>query len=98
MSFVTALRSDSGPGVELLDYLAPSEGRPIPTDERASDIVHWHTTFVSESSDSGYAVLREQRAKLVSPGPVSLPDRTLGFAGALTARDPDGHVLRLVAK
>jgi catechol 2,3-dioxygenase-like lactoylglutathione lyase family enzyme len=94
---ITALRTGGGPGVELLEYLAPSDGRPIPLDERASDIVHWQTTFASESLDSGYAALRTNGAAFVSPGPVALPDRTLGFLRGLTARDPDGHVLRLVA-
>jgi catechol 2,3-dioxygenase-like lactoylglutathione lyase family enzyme len=94
---ITALRAGRGPGVELLEYLAPSDGRPIPIDERASDIAHWQTTFASESPDAGYAALRTNGAAFVSPGPVALPDRTLGFLRGLTARDPDGHVLRLVA-
>jgi len=93
---ITAMRTRSGPGVELLEYLAPSDGRPIPVDERASDIAHWQTTFASESPDSGYAALRNSGAAFVSPGPVALPERTLGFVRGLTVRDPDGHVLRLV--
>ncbi len=33
---ITSLRAPEGPGVELLEYLAPRDGRPLPTDERAS--------------------------------------------------------------
>lgn len=96
---ITALRAPGGgPAVELLEYLAPSDGRPMPSDERASDIAHWQTTFASESADSGFAALRKAGARFVSPGPVSLPDPTLGFSRALSARDPDGHVVRLVGK
>ena len=31
---ITGLRAPSGPGVELLEYLAPRDGRPFPADER----------------------------------------------------------------
>jgi catechol 2,3-dioxygenase-like lactoylglutathione lyase family enzyme len=96
---ITALRAPGGgPGVELLEYLAPSDGRPLPADQRASDIAHWQTTFTSASADSGHAALRNSGAPLVSPGPVQLPDRKLGFVRGLTARDPDGHVLRIVGR
>jgi catechol 2,3-dioxygenase-like lactoylglutathione lyase family enzyme len=96
---ITALRApEGGPGVELLEYLAPSDGRPIPIDERASDIAHWQTTVTSTSDDVLYAALRKTGAPLVSPGPVMLPDRTLGFSRGLMARDPDGHVLRVVRR
>jgi hypothetical protein len=37
---ITALRAPDGPGVELLEYLAPRDGRPFPPDTRASDL--WH--------------------------------------------------------
>ena len=40
---ITALRGASGPGIELLEYLAPRDGRPFPTDEHANDIVHRQT-------------------------------------------------------
>jgi hypothetical protein len=34
----------------------------------------------------------------VSPGPVELPDTTLGFRRGLLVRDPDGHVVQLVER
>src|SRR5262249_28521237 len=40
---ITSLRAAAGPGVELLEYLAPRDGRPFPADERANDLVHWQT-------------------------------------------------------
>ncbi len=41
---ITGLRSPAGPGIELLEYLAPTDGRPYPADERPNDLVHWQTT------------------------------------------------------
>src|SRR5438477_1542148 len=41
---ITSLRAASGPGIELLEYLAPRDGRPFPVDERSNDIVHRQTT------------------------------------------------------
>jgi catechol 2,3-dioxygenase-like lactoylglutathione lyase family enzyme len=42
---ITTLRADNGgPGVELLEYLAPRDGRPYPNDARSNDLFHWHTT------------------------------------------------------
>jgi len=35
---ITALRAASGPGIELLDYLMPRDGRPMPADTRPGDI------------------------------------------------------------
>src|SRR5204862_538259 len=48
---ITALRASEGPGIELLEYLAPRDGRPAPADLRANDIAHWQTTLVLEALD-----------------------------------------------
>jgi catechol 2,3-dioxygenase-like lactoylglutathione lyase family enzyme len=44
---ITTLRAASGPGVELLEYLAPRDGRPFPADARSNDLIHWHTTLLT---------------------------------------------------
>jgi hypothetical protein len=93
---ITTLRARSGPGIELLEYLAPADGRPLPADTRANDLVHWQTTVVVGDVGVAAAALRERRAPFVSPGVVTLPDEVLGFARGITVRDPDGHVMRLV--
>jgi catechol 2,3-dioxygenase-like lactoylglutathione lyase family enzyme len=38
---ITALRAESGPGVELLEYLTPNDGHPFPPDVRREDALHW---------------------------------------------------------
>jgi catechol 2,3-dioxygenase-like lactoylglutathione lyase family enzyme len=42
---ITTLRAPVGPGVELLEYLSPRDGRQIPADECADDVIHWRTTL-----------------------------------------------------
>jgi catechol 2,3-dioxygenase-like lactoylglutathione lyase family enzyme len=94
---ITALRAQSGPGIELLEYLAPRDGRPAPADQRANDIAHWQTTLVAASLDPLLPLARAHRLSLVSPGPVAAPP-TLGFSAGALVRDPDGHGLRLVVR
>src|SRR6266568_3751112 len=40
---ITSLRASEGPGVELLEYVAPRDGRPFPEDAHANDLLHWQT-------------------------------------------------------
>jgi catechol 2,3-dioxygenase-like lactoylglutathione lyase family enzyme len=47
---ITTLRAGAGPGVELLEYLAPSGGRPYPADARADDLIHWQTALLVDRS------------------------------------------------
>jgi catechol 2,3-dioxygenase-like lactoylglutathione lyase family enzyme len=93
---ITSLRAGQGPGVEFLEYLMPTDGRPYPTSERPNDLVHWQTTVRVPDADSAAAVVRRGKFRLLSPGPVELPDTTLGFRRGLLVRDPDGHVVQLV--
>jgi MIP family channel proteins len=92
---VTTFRAPTGPGVELLEYLAPRTGRPAPADLAANDLVYGQTTVVSSDPSAAATRLRRARAGFVSPGVVELPDRALGFAAGFLARDPDGHTLRV---
>jgi catechol 2,3-dioxygenase-like lactoylglutathione lyase family enzyme len=88
---ITALRAASGPGVELLEYLAPAGGRPMPVDTRASDLWYWQINLRSPDLDIAWQRLREGHAGFVSPGPVSVAESQLGFVQGLLVRDPDGH-------
>lgn len=95
---ITTLRADTGPGVELLEYLSPRTGRPAPRDAAANDLVHWHTTVVPGDPAVTASRLRAGRADFVSPDVVSLSDRALGFSEGFLARDPDGHALRVISR
>jgi len=95
---ITALRAASGPGIELLEYLAPRDGRPYPADARANDLFHWQTRLLAQDAEAVARRVREGRYDFVSPGVISLPENKLGFRTGLLARDPDGHALQLVAE
>lgn len=86
---ITALRAGSGPGIELLEYLSPADGRPAPRDVRANDLLHWETRVqLGENADSAYAKLKSANIELVSPKPAGA-DKDLEFL----AQDPGRHVL-----
>ncbi len=91
---ITGLRAAAGPGVELLEYLAPGGGRPRPVDARANDLLAWHTDVAVPSARAAERALIAAHAPLDSPGAVAVPE--LGLA--LTAVDPDGHRVRLIEK
>jgi catechol 2,3-dioxygenase-like lactoylglutathione lyase family enzyme len=40
---ITSLHASAGPSIEFLEYLAPRDGRPAPTDTKANDLFHWQT-------------------------------------------------------
>lgn len=89
---ITSLRAPAGPGVELLEYLAPLDGRDCPFDARACDLVSWTTHLLTPDPASLAARLTRARARWVSPGLV--PDLAdAGWTEAMTVRDPDGHLL-----
>ncbi|MBX3027392.1 VOC family protein [bacterium] len=85
---ITGLRAGSGPGIELLEYLAPRDGRPYPADARANDLVWWATRLVVGAGG---------RLEQLAAGPVAdPPDDELGIDRGLTLRDPDGHAVEIV--
>ena len=92
---ITSLRAAGGPAIEFLEYLTPRDGRPMPDDERANDLMHWQTRLETRDLDGLTRRLREDHRVLVSAGPVALPERSLGLARGLLVRDPDGHVMEV---
>lgn len=95
---VTSLRGPQGPGIELLEYLAPGDGRPMPEDEHANDLVHHQTRLVTEDIKTGLDRLREGHYQLVSSGITTFPKAEIGFHLGVIVRDPDGHPIELVKK
>jgi catechol 2,3-dioxygenase-like lactoylglutathione lyase family enzyme len=86
---ITALRAQSGPGIELLEYLAPRTGRPMPVDTLATDLWHWQVNASADVAAADQAV-RAGHYAYVSPGPI---ERAAEQGPALMVRDPDGHAL-----
>jgi catechol 2,3-dioxygenase-like lactoylglutathione lyase family enzyme len=83
---ITTLRAEAGPGVELLEYLAPRDGRPMPVDSRANDLWAWRMTLTAVDVAQAENVLRASHAAFVSSGVIDTQS-----ARALQVRDPDGH-------
>ncbi|MGF1504441.1 MAG: VOC family protein [Anaerolineae bacterium] len=85
--------------IQLLHFLAPPDGRPIPPDSRSNDRWFQHIALVVSDMDAAYARLRDHRVQHVSTGPQTLPDSIPAAAGiqAFYFRDPDGHNLELLA-
>jgi catechol 2,3-dioxygenase-like lactoylglutathione lyase family enzyme len=94
---ITSLRAAKAPGVELLEYLSPRDGRPIPADERADDIVHWQTEMVTDDANAAEQRLHRAGVPFVSSGTIAV-DPKLGFRRGLLVRDPDGHVVELTER
>jgi catechol 2,3-dioxygenase-like lactoylglutathione lyase family enzyme len=92
---ITALRAGSGPGIELLEYLSPAGGRPLPPDTRANDLWHWQVNVRAADVGAGLERLRADKRVVVSSGVTALPGAEGGFSSGLMVRDPDGHALLL---
>lgn len=95
---ITALRGTNGPGIELLDYLAPRNGRPFPEDEHANDVVHRQTVLVTRNVSEVARGLSLAKANFVSSGVIANQNRELGFKAAFVVRDPDGHAIEIEEK
>lgn len=93
---ITSLRAGRGPGVELLEYLAPRTGRALPQDTRADDLWYWQINMRSPSA-SIVMNLRSGGVELLAPDLVRLPEKSLGWTAAVLAHDPDGHTTLLSA-
>jgi len=94
---ITGLRPPRAiPGVELLEYAAPRNGRPAPPDTPVTDVVHCRTIVAVDDVAAAAATLR--RGGYLGPaGGVTLPDAALGYTHAALIADPDGHAVELVA-
>jgi hypothetical protein len=93
---ITGLRAGAGPGIELLEYLEPRDGRPAPDDLRANDLAHWQTHLRTADVAATARALENARAGRVPPAAIGLTRGGLGFDRAAFVRDPDGHAMVLV--
>lgn len=82
---ITSLKSPQGPAIELLEYLAPTDGSPYPADSRANDLWQWHTTLLTRDQSATLTSLRDMHSRFISIPLPSTPN------APFMARDPDGH-------
>jgi catechol 2,3-dioxygenase-like lactoylglutathione lyase family enzyme len=95
---ITSLRAGSGPGIELLEYLSPRDGRPFPPDEHANDVIDRQTVLVTKSANQAARDLSLSKANFVSSGVIANQMDELGYSSAFIVRDPDGHAVEIEQK
>lgn len=90
---ITSLRAPYGPGVELLEYLVPRTGKPIPKDTKANDLAHWETVVDERDLRGAWAYFVENHTPLISAGVESLDGDAVNPRAGFLLQDPDGHVI-----
>jgi catechol 2,3-dioxygenase-like lactoylglutathione lyase family enzyme len=90
---ITGLRAAAGPGIELLEYLSPRDGRPAPTDLHANDLAHWQTVLSARDPALATAGALGAGGTAISPDLVDVADAAFGIRRGRLVRDPDGHGL-----
>jgi len=95
---ITALRAPVGPGIELLEYLSPRDGRPFPLDERANDLVNRAAVLLTTDPEAVSKLVNAAHVPFVSSGVVVNHTRELEFSKGLLVRDPDGHAIEIVGR
>jgi catechol 2,3-dioxygenase-like lactoylglutathione lyase family enzyme len=95
---ITGLRPDHtrGPGLEFLQYVMPSGGRPAPAGLRPNDIAHVHLVVEVDDIDDAVDRLARSNAHFVSPRPARVIGRSLGVS--VMVADPDEHAVLLVQR
>lgn len=88
---ITGLAAVSGPAVEFLEYLSPKSGRPFLNDEKANDLVHWHTTLIVDNHEQIESELRVGSYVWITDGFKDFP-----YGKVAMVRDPSGHVMKLI--
>lgn len=97
---ITSLRGKAGAGIELLEYLAPRDGRPFPA-STAADRVHWETTIAVPDIDDTARRLTAAGVRFWSDGERGVVDVSSWhgkYRRAALVNDPDGHAVRIVAE
>ena len=93
---ITALKAENGQGIELLEYLAPSNGLPYPVSTNMNDPWSWRTRLVVDSADDAMRAAKASNVDFVSPGSVDIVDDEIGIDRGVTLSGPFGHRMILV--
>jgi len=83
---ISSLKASAGLGIELLEYLEPNLGRPMPIDTRANDLWFCYMEVINAPAIAKHP-LKANSIDVTSD---------LGFNQELEIQDPDGRRLRLI--
>ncbi|MEH2083151.1 MAG: VOC family protein [Nostoc sp.] len=88
---ITALQPvENGVGIELLDYILPGKGRPIPSDWKSYDIASVQIELVANDIEQLIDKLRQNQIPIV--------DSSFSHKQGYLIKDPDGHTIWLIAE
>jgi catechol 2,3-dioxygenase-like lactoylglutathione lyase family enzyme len=87
-----------GQHLDLIEFLAPPDVRPIPVPSFSHDLWFQHFAIVVRDMEAAWAQLRKYHVRQISPRPQTIPISNPAAAGikAIKFRDPDGHNLELL--
>jgi len=93
---ITGLRPQSTQsfGLEFLQYLTPSGGRPAPIDVQTSDLMHVHIVLHVDDMAQLTEELTKNNVAFISPQALAVKE--LLCNQCLMVKDPDGHAVFLV--
>ncbi len=97
---ITALRASIGPGVELLEYVVPRTGRPMPGDSQVNDDWHTQINMIGRDLTAAERAARSGRYAQVSSNVIELTksDERESAERGFMLRDPDGHASLLMQR
>ncbi len=84
--------------IELTQFIAPPDSRPIPVPSHSNDLWFEHMAIVVSDMDRAYQALQAAGVRQISPEPQTIPASNVPAAGirAIKFRDPDNHDLELL--
>jgi catechol 2,3-dioxygenase-like lactoylglutathione lyase family enzyme len=95
---ITAMRSQSGIGIEFLEYITPRDGRRVSESSSPSDPAHHETVIAVDDLDEFNAALNKSHDSVGRVKPMDVSGLSFGADNAEMVRDPDGHILLLVQR
>ncbi|MEH1855183.1 MAG: VOC family protein [Nostoc sp.] len=96
---ITGLRPiQDGVGIELLDYIVPGKGRPMPSDWKSCDTAHMQIELVVNNIEQLVDKLRHNGVQFVSSRIVQFSDGSFPYRQGCLVKDPDGHAILLIVE
>ncbi|MEC4817117.1 MAG: VOC family protein [Scytonema sp. PMC 1069.18] len=89
--------AQSGAGIELLDYITPENGRPIPNDSKSYDVATMQVEIVVKDIEQAVNTLRQNGVEFVSSRLVQFSNGSSPYRQGCLVKDPNGHTLLLIA-
>ncbi|WP_013334301.1 VOC family protein [Gloeothece verrucosa] len=94
---VTSLGTiEKGIGIELLDYIVPSDGRPRPENWTSTALGYLQLELVVNNLKTTVEQLEKKGVKFISPHLIQLKKQSNSYEQACLIQDPDGHALLLL--